>query len=152
VERLRQAKEADFVAARPGIRRNAVRWCTRCVYPSISAAPMEFDEHGVCMGCRMAEVKAAIPKAEWRRRTELLRDILEKYRCRDGSRHDVVIAVSGGKDSWFQTHVIKHELGLNPLLVTYDGNNWTEPGWRNMLRMKEVFGVDHIVYRPRWRC
>jgi imidazoleglycerol phosphate synthase cyclase subunit len=147
-ERQRQAATGDFIAARPRAARNTVRWCTRCVYPSISAAPMEFDEFGICMGCRMAEVKAAIPKAEWARRREILREIFEKYRCRDGSRHDVVIAVSGGKDSWFQTHVIKEEFGLNPLLVTYDGNNWTEPGWRNMLRMKEVFNVDHIVYRP----
>jgi imidazoleglycerol phosphate synthase cyclase subunit len=147
-ERARQAAERDFVAARPRATHNEIRWCTRCVYPSISAAPMEFDADGICMGCRMAEVKAAIPKSEWTRRKELFREILEKYRCRDGSRHDVVIAVSGGKDSWFQTHVIKHEFGLNPLLVTYDGNNWTAPGWRNMLRMKEVFNVDHVVYRP----
>ena len=147
-ERLRQAASGDFIAARAHETRSHIRWCTRCVYPSISAAPMEFDESGICMGCRMAEVKAAISRSEWSRRREILRDTLEKYRCRDGSRHDVVIAVSGGKDSWFQTHVIKHEFGLNPLLVTYDGNNWTEPGWRNMLRMKEVFGVDHIVYRP----
>jgi imidazoleglycerol phosphate synthase cyclase subunit len=147
-ERVRQAAERDFAAARPRATHNRIRWCTRCVYPSISAAPMEFDAGGICMGCRMAEVKAAIPKNEWARRKKIFRAILEKYRCRDGSRHDVVIAVSGGKDSWFQTHVIKHEFGLNPLLVTYDGNNWTEPGWRNMLRMKEVFNVDHIVYRP----
>ncbi|HZS83277.1 MAG TPA: N-acetyl sugar amidotransferase, partial [Stellaceae bacterium] len=147
-ERRRQAAARDYVAARPRANRHKIRWCRRCVYPSISAAPMEFDEAGVCMGCRMAEVKAAIPPAEWARRRELLRQIFEKYRCRDGSRHDVVIAVSGGKDSWFQTHVVKHEFGLNPLLVTYDGNNWTPAGWRNMLRMKEVFGVDHIVYRP----
>jgi imidazoleglycerol phosphate synthase cyclase subunit len=147
-ERLRQAAAGDFIAARPRTEQSHIRWCTRCVYPSISAAPMEFDDSGICMGCRMAEVKAAIPHPEWSRRRAILRELLEKYRCRDGSRHDVVIAVSGGKDSWFQTHVIKHEFGLNPLLVTYDGNNWTEPGWRNMLRMKEVFGVDHIVYRP----
>jgi N-acetyl sugar amidotransferase len=109
---------------------------------------MEFDDQGVCTGCRMADVKAAIPTVEWKRRRELLREIFEKYRCRDGSRHDVVIAVSGGKDSYFQTHVIKEEFGLNPLLVTYDGNNWTPAGWRNMRRMREVFGVDHIVVRP----
>lgn len=147
-ERMRQAESGDFVAARPRATRNRIRWCTRCVYPSISAAPMEFDAEGVCMGCRMAEVKTTIAPGEWTRRRELLREILEKYRCRDGSRHDVVIAVSGGKDSWFQTHVIKHEFGLNPLLVTYDGNNWTEPGWRNMVRMREVFGCDHVVVRP----
>ncbi len=128
-------------------RRN-VRWCTRCVYPGISAAPMEFDEQGVCMGCRMAEVKNAIGNAEWDRRRQLLRRLLDRYRCRDGSRHDCVIAVSGGKDSWFQTHVIKNEFGLNPLLVTYNGNNYTETGWRNLLRMREVFGVDHIIYSP----
>jgi imidazoleglycerol phosphate synthase cyclase subunit len=147
-ERLERARTGRYAAAEPRKRPHAIRWCSRCVYPSISAAPMEFDEHGICMGCRMAEVKAAIPREEWSRRRELLREIFEKYRCRDGSRHDVVIAVSGGKDSWFQTHVIKHEFGLNPLLVTYDGNNWTEPGWRNMVRMKEVFGCDHIVVRP----
>jgi N-acetyl sugar amidotransferase len=109
---------------------------------------MEFDDAGVCMGCRMSEVKAAIPKSEWQRRRGLFREILDKYRSRDGRRHDVVIAVSGGKDSYFQTHVIKHEFGLNPLLVTYDGNNWTDVGWRNMVRMREVFGCDHVLVRP----
>ena len=126
----------------------AIRWCVSCAYPSISAAPMEFDDSGVCTGCQMAAVKAAIAPAEWTRRRELLRDLIERYRCRDGSRHDVVIAVSGGKDSYFQAHVLKHEFGLNPLLVTYDGNNWTDVGWRNMVRMREAFGVDHVIVRP----
>jgi imidazoleglycerol phosphate synthase cyclase subunit len=128
--------------------KSSVRWCTRCVYPSISAAPMEFDDQGVCMGCRMAEVKEAITPAEWQRRRGLLRDILERYRCRDGSRYDCVIAVSGGKDSYFQTHLIRNEFGLNPLLVTYNGNNYLDAGWGNVHRMKEVFGVDHVFYSP----
>jgi N-acetyl sugar amidotransferase len=125
-----------------------MRWCRRCVYPALSAAPMEFDAEGICMGCRMAEVKAAIPRAEWDRRRELLREILERYRCRDGSRYDCIIAVSGGKDSYFQTHVITREFGLRPLLVTYNGNNYTDVGWRNVHRMKELFGVDHLFFSP----
>jgi N-acetyl sugar amidotransferase len=128
--------------------RRQIRWCTQCVSPTISAAPMEFDEHGVCSGCRMARMKTAITAEEWRRRRGLLRDILDRYKCRDGSRYDCVIPVSGGKDSYFQTHVIKHEFGLNPLLVTYNGNNYTEVGWRNVHRMKEAFGVDHVFYSP----
>jgi len=148
--RLRQARDQNYPAARPdaAVKRKAIRWCTACVYPSISAAPMEFDETGVCTGCQTARVKAAIPAGEWSRRKELLRELIERYRCRDGSRHDVVIAVSGGKDSYFQTHVLKHDFGVNPLLVTYDGNNWTEVGWRNMVRMREAFDVDHVVVRP----
>jgi len=148
--RLDEARRADFPAARPrpAGKRRQVRWCASCVYPSISAAPMEFDDADLCTGCQMAAVKAAIAPEEWERRRGLLRELMERYRCRDGSRHDVVIAVSGGKDSYFQTHVIKHEFGLNPLLVTYDGNNWTDVGWRNMVRMREAFGVDHVLVRP----
>ena len=149
-ERLRQAREEDYPAARPDAarRRRPIKWCAECVYPSISAAPMEFDEAGVCTGCQMARVKVTIPASEWMRRRGLLKDLLEKHRCRDGSRHDVVVAVSGGKDSYFQVHMLKEEFGMNPLLVTYDGNNWTDVGRRNMLRMREAFDVDHILVRP----
>jgi imidazoleglycerol phosphate synthase cyclase subunit len=125
-----------------------ITWCAKCLYPTVSAAPIEFDEAGVCTGCQQAEIKIAIPRSEWERRETVLRGILDKHRSRDGTRHDCVIAVSGGKDSWFQVHILKNELGMNPLLVTYDGNNWTPAGWRNLLRMKEVFKCDHIVYSP----
>lgn len=126
----------------------AVRWCSKCVYPSINAAPMEFDDEGVCMGCRMSEKKVHVLDAEWDVRKQMLVDLLEKNRSKDGSRPDCIIAVSGGKDSYFQTHFIKNVLGFNPLLITYYGNNFSEVGQRNLLRMKEVFGVDHIIYQP----
>lgn len=125
-----------------------VQWCTQCLYPSVNAAPMEFGDDGVCMGCKMGGMKSEISQAEWDRRREILVDILERGRCRDGSRHDCIIAVSGGKDSHFQTHYIKNVLGFNPLLVTYYGNNFTEAGQRNLLRMKDTFDVDHVIYQP----
>ena len=126
----------------------SVTWCTQCVYPTISAAPMEFDESGVCTGCQMSAAKTAIVDAEWQRRRQLLHELIDQYRDVEGRRYDCVVAVSGGKDSYFQVHIIKNELGLNPLLVTYDGNNWTEVGWRNLLRMREAFDVDHVLVRP----
>ncbi|MBN2139842.1 MAG: imidazole glycerol phosphate synthase subunit HisF [Desulfovibrionaceae bacterium] len=129
-------------------RRKKVSWCAQCVYPTSSAVPLEFDEAGVCMGCRVAKARKAIPASEWTRRREILGKLLERYRSRDGSAYDCVIAVSGGKDSYYLTHVIKNEYGLNPLLATYDANNWTPTGWENLLRMKEVFGADHVIYSP----
>ncbi len=128
--------------------KHSVRWCKRCLYPSVNAAPMEFDAEGICMGCRQAENKMDISSEEWARRQALLVDILEQNRCPHGSRPDCIIAVSGGKDSHFQTHYIKNVLGFNPLLVTYYGNNFSPAGQRNLLRMKETFGVDHIIYQP----
>ena len=127
--------------------RRTTRWCSRCVYPSSSAVALQFDADGLCTGCRAAAEKVEIPAAEWDRRLELLAAELEAARSRDGSRHDCVIPVSGGKDSHFQVHVVK-ELGFRPLLVTYDGNNWTPAGLRNMRAMRERFGVDHVVCSP----
>ena len=56
----------------------------------------------------MAKVKAAIPMEEWHRRKEILRQITEDRKSKDGSTYDCVVAVSG-KDSYFQVHVIKEE-------------------------------------------
>lgn len=145
---LERRRRDRLVELRAPSTRKAVKWCTRCVYPSISAAPMEFNFEGVCTGCQMGGVKKTIGPAEWDRRAGLLREILDQYRSKDGSRYDCVIPVSGGKDSYFQTHVIKNVFGMRPLLVTYNGNNYTDVGWRNVHRMKEVFGVDHVFYSP----
>ncbi len=75
----------------------------------------------------------------------MLRELVEEYRS--VSNYDIVIPVSGGKDSYFQTHVAK-ELGLKPLLVTYHGNNYLPEGENNLHRMREVFDCDHIIVRP----
>ena len=118
-------------------------YCKNCVYPSSSAVAVEFDERGFCTGCQASEEKAEI---NWDQRKELLLSICEKYKT-DGY-YDCIIPVSGGKDSYFQAHIVIKELGLNPLLVTYNGNNYSKTGLKNVQNMREVFGVDHIFFTP----
>ncbi len=120
-----------------------VKWCQRCVYPSSSAITLRFDEHGICSGCRVHEQKKSI---DWDQRLSWLLDDIEQYRRPSG--YECVIGVSGGKDSYYQVHLVKEKLGLNPLLVTYNGNNYLDAGWQNLLRMKEVFSVDHHIFSP----
>lgn len=122
-----------------------MRYCSKCVYPKSSAAPIAFDEEGVCTGCRTAGQRIDV---DWDRRKKLFERLIEEYRSPDGSNYDCIIPVSGGKDSFFQTHIIKTVYGLNPLLVTYNGNNYTPTGLRNLQRMREAFGVDHIFFTP----
>lgn len=121
----------------------SVRYCTRCVYPSIAATPLTFDAAGVCSGCRVALQKEGI---DWDRRFQILRETVDEYRS--DANYDIVIPVSGGKDSYYQTHVAVHELGLKPLLVTYHGNNYLPEGERNLHRMREVFDCDHLIVSP----
>jgi N-acetyl sugar amidotransferase len=120
-----------------------VRYCTRCVYPSAAATPLTFDEAGVCSGCRVAAQK---PRVDWPRRWQELKELVKEYAS--ASNYDIVIPVSGGKDSYYQTHVATKELGLKALLVTYHGNNYLPEGEENLRRMREVFDVDHVIVRP----
>jgi len=120
-----------------------MRYCTKCVYPSASAVPLTFDKNGVCSGCRVSEQKKEI---NWEERAKILKELVNKYKKKDN--YDCIIPVSGGKDSYFQTYYVKEILGLKPLLVTYHGNNYTEEGKRNLQRMRKVFDVDHIIFRP----
>lgn len=120
-------------------------YCSKCVYPKSSAVPLAFDESGMCSGCKVASQRVDI---DWDRRRKIFERMIEEYKSPDGSNYDCIIPVSGGKDSYFQIHIIKKVYGLNPLLVTYHGNNYTPTGMKNLLNMREAFGVDHIFFTP----
>lgn len=122
-----------------------MQYCSKCVYPMMSAVPLEFDENGICSGCQVSSQKVEI---DWTERAEYLEELVEEYRSEDESNYDCIIPVSGGKDSWFQTYYVTKVLKLKPLLITYHGNNYLDVGLRNLKRMKEVFGVDHIFFSP----
>ena len=147
-DRIAQSRGTKFSNNKDGELKSNITWCRQCTYPSLSAAPIEFDENGVCSGCQMAYAKKAISQEVWDERLEQLCRTIEDGSRRNKSSYDCIIPVSGGKDSYFQVHTIKRKLGYNPLLVTYHGNNYTTVGWRNLSRMKEVFDVDHIIIRP----
>jgi hypothetical protein len=121
----------------------AVYYCSECVYCSVAATPVAFDEHGVCSGCRIAREKRRI---DWNRRLSMLRALTDEYRS--STNYDILIPVSGGKDSYFQVHIASEVLGLRPLLVTYHGNNYLREGEYNLQRMRDVFRCDHLIIRP----
>ncbi len=126
------------------IEKPSVTFCKTCTIPSCSAIPVEFDEKGVCSGCNTANSGTNI---DWDRRKRMFESLISDYRSKDNN-YDCIIPVSGGKDSYWQIHIIAKVYGLNPLLVTYHGNNYTETGLKNLYNMREVFGCDHIFFTP----
>jgi N-acetyl sugar amidotransferase len=122
-----------------------VNYCLKCVYPFSSAVQLAFDGNGVCSGCRTAMQRDDV---DWKERKQRFEKLIDRYQSKDGTNYDCLIPVSGGKDSYFQIHIIRKIYGLNPLLVTYHGNNYTPTGMKNLLNMREVFNVDHIFFTP----
>jgi N-acetyl sugar amidotransferase len=118
-----------------------IRYCIKCLFPE-TKPELSFDNSGVCDACQNAEKKENI---NWDDRKVELKSILEKYRSKDGSKYDCIIPVSGGKDSHYQTYVIKHEFDLNPLLVSFHPRDFTELGRKNIENIKTL-GVDCIEF------
>jgi N-acetyl sugar amidotransferase len=122
-----------------------ISYCKNCVYPE-TKPDLKFDENGICDACRFQEIKNDI---DWGERKEELIQILEKYRNKDSDNYDCIIPVSGGKDSHYQTYVIKKEFGLNPLLVAFRPREWTELGRKNLENLKTALDVDCIEFTPK---
>lgn len=124
-----------------------MRWCKRCVYPQ-AAVNLSLDEDGVCSSCRTFEAFDKLTPEFWDQRRKRFERILEETLKDRKGNYDVLIPVSGGKDSYYQTHVICKEYGLKPLLVTYHGNNYLPVADYNRDRMRHVFDADHMVVGP----
>ena len=124
-----------------------MNYCKRCVYPII-AVNLNIDDDGICSACRTFEQFEALKPEFWARRRRKFEAIVEETLRSSRGTYDCLIPVSGGKDSYYQTHLIAKEYGLKPLLVTYHGNNYLPEGDYNRDRMRHVFDADHIVWGP----
>ena len=123
--------------------RNMIKYCRHCVYPE-TKPDLSLDENGICDACRFVDVKDT---TNWDLRRKELTEIFEKFKNKDGSNYDCVIPVSGGKDSTFQTYVVKKEFGLNPLCVSYHLPEFTDLGRKNLENLKKL-GVDCLEFTP----
>ena len=124
-----------------------MKYCKKCVYPII-AVNLEIDNSGICSSCKTFEKFNLLKDQDWNERKKKFENLVEEIKKNNTSNYDCVIPVSGGKDSYFQTHKIVKEYGLKPLLVTYHGNNYLPEGDFNRDNMRKVFDADHIVWGP----
>lgn len=120
-----------------------VIFCKRCV-TSNQRPRIVFDDEGICSACRYAEEKDNV--IDWKEREKMLADLLDRHRSKDGS-YDVVVPSSGGKDSGFVAHQLKHKYGMHPLTVTWAPFLYTEIGWQNYSNFVQS-GFDNILFYP----
>jgi hypothetical protein len=92
----------------------------------------------VCSYCRNY-VKKRGPQS-----LDALRALVEPYRSKTGEP-DCLVPFSGGRDSTYALHVIKRELGLNPVTLTYDWGMVTDLARRNIARTCSRLGVENII-------
>lgn len=108
---------------------------------------IHFDEQGVCDACRQAERKQR--EIDWQQREAELIELCNRHR-RDDGRYDCLVPGSGGKDSFYAAHILKHRYGMHPLTVTWAPHMHTPWGWRNFQSWIQS-GFDNYLCTPNGR-
>ncbi len=119
-----------------------VKFCKKCVI-SNQRPRITFDANGVCGACRNAGYKEQV---DWKKRELELEQMLDKYRRKDGY-WDVLVPSSGGKDSCFVAHELKHKWGMNPLTVTWTPMIYTDIGRENLQKFIDA-GFTNLFSAP----
>lgn len=104
---------------------------------------IHFDEQGVCDACRYAEKKVSI---DWDEREKALWELCDAHRSSDGS-YDCLLPGSGGKDSFYASHILKYKYKMNPLTVTWAPHLYTDWGWQNFQKWIHS-GFDNFLCTP----
>ena len=133
-----------------------VSFCKRCVISN--QRPISQVEHkhtintvkktvhfedGVCDACRVADMKKTI---DWTAREKELQALCDRFRKNNGD-YDCLVPGSGGKDSFYAAHVLKHKYNMHPLTVTWAPNVYTDWGWRNFQAWIHA-GFDNYLCTP----
>lgn len=121
-----------------------VKRCTRCILPE-SLSNITFDDEGVCNHCRKYETDFR----NWdlikeRRKTEF-EAILNKARQLKRP-YDVLVPLSGGKDSTYALYLCSKIYGLKTLSVTLDNGFLTRPAKENIRNALDSTNADHFFY------
>ena len=119
-----------------------ILWCKECVI-SNQRPRITFDERGVCSGCNNQKKKKII---DWKTREQELKDLLDQHRSKNGS-YDVLVPSSGGKDSAYVAHQLKHKYNMNPLTVTWSPLKYTDLGKQN-LEAHNYSGFTNLLFTP----
>ena len=107
---------------------------------------IRFNDEGICSACQSYERRKNI---DWDARWKELEAICDKYRGMNGDGYDCAIAVSGGKDSHYQVHLMKNVMHMNPILFSVEDNfPMTEAGKHNLRNISEEFGCNIVSLKP----
>lgn len=123
---------------------DSIQYCSRCCMPETQEG-VTFDGFGVCTACRSSEEKMHI---QWGEREKQLSKILSEAREKSGDSYDCILPISGGKDSFYQAHVLTKIYKMKPLAVTFSHNWFSETGFYNLQLCLETFNLDHIQFTP----
>lgn len=119
--------------------------CSKCLLPETHET-ITFNSEGVCSVCLNSELKHSV---NWSERKEELLKITDKFKGK--GPYDCIIPFSGGKDSVWTLYYAVRELGLKPLVISFDHGFYRPNLVSNRNNVLKQLGVDFLMFTPNWK-
>ena len=119
-----------------------MKFCTKCIMPD-TRPRLTYDKDGVCNACEWHEMKKT--EVDWKKRQDELEKLCDSIRGK--YKYDCIVPVSGGKDSSYVAHKMKHDCNLNVLTITITPPLETELIQKNLNNFLS-HGYDNIKITP----
>jgi N-acetyl sugar amidotransferase len=124
-----------------------LRYCTKCLMPDTKPY-ITFNTEGVCGACQAnVRKQQAIDGINWKAREENFNEVILNAKEKKAPFYDVLVPVSGGKDSITQVHRLKN-FDVRILAVNVDYGIKTEIGTYNLECIPANLGASLAIYRP----
>ena len=118
--------------------------CSRCIL-SAAIPKINFDEQGRCNFCRQKN-HAAMTRDIIASTVEKIRKLITEKKA--SGQYDAIMCYSGGKDSTYTLMLAIQKYDLNVLSFTLDNGFISETAFKNIGRIVDRLGVDHVTIRP----
>ncbi len=110
---------------------------------------IDFGNDGICSACKANEIKWN-GTINWSDREKELIELCDRFRNID-QQYNCLVPGSGGKDSVYQSHILKYKYGMRPLTVTWAPHIYTDVGWKNFNNWISKGGFDNFLFNPNGR-
>jgi len=120
-----------------------VERCVRCILPD-TYPEIGFDEKGICSFCTDFEMPPLGKDKE-----EELKRLVEEARLRQG-RYQVIVPISGGKDSAYALYVARCLYGLRVLAINFDNGFRSAAAEANLKTLTTQLDIDYVSIKPSW--
>ena len=125
-----------------------IQTCSRCLLDT-TVPDIRFDARGVCNFCKIHDALEKQFPLDADGAIRLQKIVAEIKAAGKGQKHDIIIGVSGGRDSTFALYTAV-QLGLRPLAVHFD-NGWnSEIAVSNIKQATEKLNVDLHTFVIDW--
>jgi N-acetyl sugar amidotransferase len=124
--------------------------CVRCVQDT-TVPGISFNSKGECNFCQLHDkmVKIYPNGEEGKKQLDL---IFQKIKAQGkGKKYDVVVGISGGRDSTYLLYKVVKEWGLRPIAVHFNDGFDNPVAGENMLNAVHKLGVELRTITSDWR-